>query len=289
MVFVTTRGTGIAISTQGPGQGSAGNAATYVRIPSMHRVAGGVFFSRWRNSDGRATAARRDRQRHGRAAIARNARRAGASDFDITVLCEEPRPAYDRVQLTGFFSGKTRRGPVAGRRRTSSSSNGIDAASRTTRPSRSIASARRVTHVAGPTCSLRQAGAGHRLVSVRAADSRHATGRTASSIAPSKISKRFARRPRAAQGRRRSIGGGLLGLEAAKALHDLGLEDARRRVRAAPDGRAGRRRRRPRAAPEDRGAGRARAHRQEHDGNRRRRAAPSRACGSPTAARSKPT
>jgi nitrite reductase (NADH) large subunit len=27
--------------------------------------------------------------------------------FDITVLCEEPRPAYDRVQLSSFFSGKT--------------------------------------------------------------------------------------------------------------------------------------------------------------------------------------
>src|SRR5690348_12579689 len=27
--------------------------------------------------------------------------------FDVTVLCEEPRPAYDRVQLSGFFSGKS--------------------------------------------------------------------------------------------------------------------------------------------------------------------------------------
>jgi nitrite reductase (NADH) large subunit len=27
--------------------------------------------------------------------------------YEITVLCEEPRPAYDRVQLSGFFSGKT--------------------------------------------------------------------------------------------------------------------------------------------------------------------------------------
>ena len=27
--------------------------------------------------------------------------------FEITVFCEEPRPAYDRVQLTSFFSGKT--------------------------------------------------------------------------------------------------------------------------------------------------------------------------------------
>ena len=25
---------------------------------------------------------------------------------DITVFCEEPRPAYDRVQLTSYFSGK---------------------------------------------------------------------------------------------------------------------------------------------------------------------------------------
>jgi nitrite reductase (NADH) large subunit len=29
------------------------------------------------------------------------------SPFDITVLGEEPRPAYDRVQLSAFFSGKT--------------------------------------------------------------------------------------------------------------------------------------------------------------------------------------
>src|SRR5512138_3178594 len=30
-----------------------------------------------------------------------------SKDFDITVLCEEPRPAYDRVGLTSFFSGKS--------------------------------------------------------------------------------------------------------------------------------------------------------------------------------------
>src|SRR5262245_36640193 len=27
--------------------------------------------------------------------------------YEIAVLCEEPRPAYDRVQLSSFFSGKT--------------------------------------------------------------------------------------------------------------------------------------------------------------------------------------
>ncbi|HEY3849911.1 MAG TPA: nitrite reductase large subunit NirB [Steroidobacteraceae bacterium] len=32
---------------------------------------------------------------------------ASRDAFEISVLCEEPRPAYDRVHLTSFFSGKT--------------------------------------------------------------------------------------------------------------------------------------------------------------------------------------
>lgn len=32
---------------------------------------------------------------------------AGTPGLDITVLCEEPRPAYDRVHLSEFFGGKT--------------------------------------------------------------------------------------------------------------------------------------------------------------------------------------
>jgi len=32
---------------------------------------------------------------------------ARTREFEITVFCDEPRPAYDRVQLTSFFSGKT--------------------------------------------------------------------------------------------------------------------------------------------------------------------------------------
>jgi nitrite reductase (NADH) large subunit len=32
---------------------------------------------------------------------------ASAHDYSITVLCEEPRPAYDRVGLSGFFNGKS--------------------------------------------------------------------------------------------------------------------------------------------------------------------------------------
>ena len=33
--------------------------------------------------------------------------RANGGSTQVTVLCEEPRPAYDRVQLTGLFSGKS--------------------------------------------------------------------------------------------------------------------------------------------------------------------------------------
>ncbi|HEY1149486.1 MAG TPA: nitrite reductase large subunit NirB [Pseudoduganella sp.] len=32
---------------------------------------------------------------------------SGAADLNVTVLCEEPRPAYDRVHLSEFFSGKS--------------------------------------------------------------------------------------------------------------------------------------------------------------------------------------
>src|SRR5262245_1992149 len=32
---------------------------------------------------------------------------ASRGSFEVTAFCEEPRPAYDRVALTSFFSGKT--------------------------------------------------------------------------------------------------------------------------------------------------------------------------------------
>lgn len=35
------------------------------------------------------------------------AERGATRTHRITVLCEEPRPAYDRVHLTSYFSGST--------------------------------------------------------------------------------------------------------------------------------------------------------------------------------------
>ncbi len=38
--------------------------------------------------------------------LARRAEEKGAA-IELTAFCEEPRPAYDRVQLTSYFSGKS--------------------------------------------------------------------------------------------------------------------------------------------------------------------------------------
>ena len=174
---------------------------------------------------------------------------------------EEPRPAYDRVQLTSFFAGKSRRGPepraedvLRGRERRRCAS---DDAVIGDRPRRARSCARR----AGEDVAVRRAGARHRLVPVRAAGAGHATAAAASSTAPSTTSTRSAAARATARRSAWSIGGGLLGLEAANALRDARARDPRRRVRAAADGRAGRRGRRRGAAPHDRGARRRGAHR----------------------------
>ena len=137
------------------------------------------------------------------------------------MLCEEPRPAYDRVHLSD--SSPARRPRTCRWCRPASSSASIalhlnDAA----RPS----TARRDSGALGALparCCLRQAGARHRLVSVRAAGAGHATAATASSTAPSKTWKRMPRMRRALEDRRgdrrRPAGPG-----SAKALRDLGLE-----------------------------------------------------------------
>ena len=183
-----------------------------------------------------------------------------ADRFELTVCGEETRPAYDRVHLTEYFGEKTadelalttpdfyaRHGFSL---RTATPVTTIDRAART-RDDRG----RRGT-------ALRQAGARHRLVSRSCRRCRAASGRAASSTAPSRI---WTPSAPAAQGAQVGvvIGGGLLGLEAAKALQGPGPGDARGRVRAAPDGAC----RSTTAAArvlraQDRGAGRARAHRQ---------------------------
>jgi nitrite reductase (NADH) large subunit len=138
----------------------------------------------------------------------------------ITVFCAEPRPAYDRVQLTSFFSGKTaadlnlvpdgffeKHGIAL---RLGDKATAIDRARRVVRSARghelpydklvlatgSYPFVPRVPGAEWPDCFVYRAI--EDLEAIRAAAKKARVGAV--------------------------IGGGLLGLEAAKALHDLGLE-----------------------------------------------------------------
>jgi nitrite reductase (NADH) large subunit len=142
------------------------------------------------------------------------AKRSG--DADITVFCEEPRPAYDRVQLTSFFSGRTAadlnlasselfaRSKVT--LRLNDNVQAIDAARRTVRSAR---------YKEVPYDKLVIATGSYPFVPpVLGKDRRdcfvYRTIEDLEVIARSRVGV--------------VIGGGLLGLEAAKALKDLGLE-----------------------------------------------------------------
>ena len=139
---------------------------------------------------------------------------------EITVFCEEPRPAYDRVQLTSFFSGKSAADLGLAKTeffektritlRLNDTVLGIDAANKVVRTTR---------YKEVPYDKLVLATGSYPFVPpVLGRDRRDCfVYRTiedleviAAAAARSKVGV--------------VIGGGLLGLEAAKALKDLGLE-----------------------------------------------------------------
>jgi nitrite reductase (NADH) large subunit len=140
--------------------------------------------------------------------------------LDVTAFCEEPRPAYDRVQLTSFFSGKTASDlnvvpekffqDHAMTLRLNDSVLAVDLARKVVRSTR---------YKAVPYDKLVLATGSYPFVPpIPGADRRDCfVYRTiedleviAAAAARSKVGA--------------VIGGGLLGLEAAKALKDLGLE-----------------------------------------------------------------
>ncbi len=169
----------------------------------------------------------------------------GGGDFSITMLAEEPRLAYDRVNLSKYFSGSSVE-DLTLTTREFFDKNGIELQSGD--PVAGIDRAnKRVTTKSGAEYEYdKLVLATGSCPFVPPIPGR--TARRASSTAPSRISKAIA-----AAGKNSTrgvvIGGGLLGLEAAKALQGPRPQDARGRVRAAPDGGAGRRGRRRTAAP----------------------------------------
>jgi nitrite reductase (NADH) large subunit len=142
------------------------------------------------------------------------------SDADITVFCEEPRPAYDRVQLTSYFAGKTANDlSLAPRKffreskvtlRLNDAVLGIDAQRKLVRSAR---------YKDVPYDKLVIATGSYPFVPPVAGKDRRDcfVYRTIEDL---EVITATARRSKIGA----VIGGGLLGLEAAKALQDLGLE-----------------------------------------------------------------
>lgn len=140
--------------------------------------------------------------------------------FDITVLGEEPRPAYDRVQLSSFFSGKTAadlslveagfftQNNIA--LRLSERAVSIDRAARKVRTSGG--------HELEYDTLVLATGSYPFLPPIEGRDRPHChVYRTIEDLEAIRASAEGARVGAV-------VGGGLLGLEAAKALRDLGLE-----------------------------------------------------------------
>ena len=151
------------------------------------------------------------------------AERDGRERCDIVVLGEEPRPAYDRVHLTRVLRRQDT--PTTSRSRradgTRSAASTLQLGERVVgdRPRRRAV----VTAEAGERDRLRRARARDRLARRSCRRCPASSCPASSSTARSRTSTRSA--PAAqARGARRVIGGGLLGLEAAKAVRDLGLE-----------------------------------------------------------------
>ena len=145
---------------------------------------------------------------------------ARGGEFEITAFCEEPRPAYDRVQLTSFFSGKTASDlnladksifeKAAATLRLNDPVLSVD-------PVRKVVRSGRYKEV--PYDKLVFATGSYPFVPpVPGADGRDCfVYRTIEDL--ESITAAAAKAKRGVV-----IGGGLLGLEAAKALKDLGLE-----------------------------------------------------------------
>ena len=141
--------------------------------------------------------------------------------FRIVTFCEEPRAAYDRVGLTSFFAHRDAEKLMLARQEWYRE-NGVelhlgDRASAIDRQKRDRPLRQRSRRSTTTTSCWRPA----RIRSCRRC--RASTSRACSSIARSRTWSRSSATPQQSK-RCAVIGGGLLGLEAAKAAYDLGLE-----------------------------------------------------------------
>jgi len=145
---------------------------------------------------------------------------AGRGEFEVTTFCEEPRPAYDRVQLTSFFSGKSAADLNLAKKEFLQKAGvtlRLNDAVQSIDPARKVLRSARYREV--PYDKLVFATGSYPFVPKVAGHDRRDcfVYRTIEDL---EAITATARRSKIGV----VIGGGLLGLEAAKALKDLGLE-----------------------------------------------------------------
>ena len=145
---------------------------------------------------------------------------ARRGDYEITVFCEEPRPAYDRVQLTSFFSGRSADELSVAKKEFFEKARvtlRLNDAVLSIDPVRKVLRSARYSEVAYDRLVL-ATGSYPFVPKVPGHDRRDCfVYRTIEDL---EAITATARRSKVGA----VIGGGLLGLEAAKALQDLGLE-----------------------------------------------------------------
>ncbi|MFT3904698.1 MAG: nitrite reductase large subunit NirB [Steroidobacteraceae bacterium] len=145
---------------------------------------------------------------------------SAAATFEVTVLCEEPRPAYDRVHLTSFFSDKSAEDlslvPAGFFERAGFA---LQLNARATRIDRDARIVHTSTGQQLPYDKLVLATGSYAFVPPVPGKERSGcfVYRTIEDLEAIRAASRNAKSGVV-------IGGGLLGLEAAKALRDLGLE-----------------------------------------------------------------
>ena len=212
------------------------------------------------------------RPRHGRppvrrgAAFARRGRR-----WQVTVLAEEADAAYDRVGLTGYTEHWDRAllalpGNDYRRRRPASSCGSAAGSTDIDRDAKSRDDRRRRAH------RLRRAGAGHRLLRVRAAGARTRPAALPRLPHPRRPRRDPRRRASAPSTRGTPVGRGDRRWPARtggrQRAAPVRAARPRRRDGAAADGPAARRGRRRAAGPDDQRPGHHRAHRRRHRSHR---------------------
>ena len=169
-----------------------------------------------------------------------------SDEFEVTAFCEEPRPAYDRVRADQLLLGQDRRRPEPRADELLQGNQG-DAAPERRACSRSTAEARSCARRATRRCRTTSWCSPPAPIPFVPPVAGPRPAATASSTAPSRISKRSRECGSALQARRgdRRRPARPRSREGAAGP---GPRDARRRVRAAPDGGAGGRGRRRAAA-----------------------------------------